>query len=292
MEWSLTHYNVIVYGNTDDSIFSIPSGRSAFPADRLFEYTETELKSKYQDDLNSLSELPTLVLAELGWHNPTPAFLVRITEVEEPRTRVHFRFQHLFDGLSSEEVFDCGYFDIGRGSWRRERHRTHWAVKEGNLLEGLLRLLKNRAEEQRPRFFDVEQWPMPVLGHIAVMMPFATEFDPVYGAIKVACESLRLDARRVDEIYGPTQIMDDVFLTIAQSKLVICDLTDRNPNVLYETGLAHALNRDVIMIVQNSQDVPFDLGRIRYISYLPNEEGIEKLKQDLVRSIVSVVGNS
>ena len=31
---------------------------------------------------------------------------------------------------------------------------------------------------------------------------------------------------------------------------MISDLTDRNPNVLYETGLAHALNRDVIMLVQ------------------------------------------
>ena len=57
------------------------------------------------------------------------------------------------------------------------------------------------------------------------------------------------------------------------------------PNVLYETGIAHALNREVIMIVQNDQDVPFDLGHIRHVQYLPNKEGLEKLREDLLASI-------
>ena len=35
---------------------------------------------------------------------------------------------------------------------------------------------------------------------------------------------------------------------------MVSDLTERNPNVLYETGLAHALDRDVVTIVQNDQD--------------------------------------
>ncbi len=198
----------------------------------------------------------------------------------------------MFDQFNSDEVFDSYYFDIDTSGGIDERHRTHWAVKEGDLIEGLFRLLKDRAMSERPRLFNVEQWPLPALGHVAVMMPFDSQFDPVYKAIKSACESNGIEALRVDEIYGPTQIMDDVFSTIAQSRLMISDLTGRNPNVLYETGLAHALNRDVIMIVQNQQDVPFDLGRIRNLRYLPNEEGIQKLEQDLVRSIGSVLGDS
>ena len=282
MMWSLTQYNLVVYGNTDDSIFRNPTGRSSFPADRLFEYTEPELKTRYQDDLAGLSELPTLFLGESNRMDRTPAFFSRIDEVEKRSGNIHFRFEHLYDKLTSEEVFNCGYFDIAiRDAGVDERFRTHWAVKKGNLIEGLFKLLKDQPEDGCPRLFNVGQWPLPVLGHIAVMMPFSKEFDPVYEAIQSACKSQRFNTLRVDEIYGPTMVMDDVFKTIVQSKLVISDLTGRNPNVLYETGLAHALDREVIMIVQNGQDVPFDLNHIRYVPYLPNEEGLNELKKKL-----------
>ena len=289
MKWSLTEYNLIVIGNDDNPIFGNPSGRSSLDSARLFAYTKPKLKTRYQDDLTGLGELPTLVVAELRPRQHTPAFLALVDEVELQHGEVNFRFQHLFDGLSSDEVFHCGHFDIAIRSPHSnrvdERFCTHWAVKQGNLIEGIFRLLKDRSDNERPRLFNIEQWPMPILGHIAVMMPFKKEFDPVYEAIKAACISQGFKACRVKEIYGPRQIVDDVFSTIAQSSLVICDLTGRNPNVLYETGLAHALNRDVIMIVQDDQDFPFDLGHIRYVQYLQNREGLEKLKEDLSESI-------
>ena len=288
MKWSLTEYNLIVVGVADysDPIFRNSSGRSTIPAERLFKYTAPELGARYQDDLAGLGELPTLVLAELGHFQRTPAFFGRVDNVQRLGRDIHFQFQHLFDGLSSEDVFHCGHFDIfTRDRGIDERSHQHWAVKEGNLIEGLFRLLNDRTEKEAPRLFNVEQWPLPPLGHIAVMMPFDAGFNPVYEAIKSACESQRFKSLRVDEIYKPTQIISDVFSAIAQSRLVISDLTSRNPNVLYETGLAHALNRDVIMIVQDEQDVPFDLRHIRYVQYLPNREGLEKLKSDLAEYI-------
>ena len=285
MNWSLTQYNLIVYGNDEDPIFSNPSGGSSLPADRLFEYTEPKLRARYQDNLAGLGKLPALVVAELRPRQRTPAFFGHVDQVEIQGGEVHFQFQHLFDGLSSEEVFHCGHFDITirppHSNRIDERFRTHWAVKQGNVIEGLFRLLKDRSDNERPRLFNLEQWPLPVLGNIAVMMPFAEEFHQVYETIKSACISQGFEASRVDEIYGPRQIVDDVFSTIAQSSLVISDLTRRNPNVLYETGLAHALNRDVIMIVQDNSDVPFDLGHIRYIQYKPDSEGLEELEGKL-----------
>ena len=280
--WSLTQYNLVVYGNTDDSIFRNPTGRSSFPADRLFEYTEAELTTRYKDDLASLSDLPTLFLGETYNGDRNPAFFSRVDEVEKRGGNVHFRFEHLYDRLTSEEVFNCEYFDITiRSAGVDERSRTHWAVKKGNLIEGFFKLLKDQPEDECPRLFNVEQWPLPVLGHIAVMMPFDKEFEPVYEAIQSACTSQRFNTLRVDEIDGPRKIMDDVFSTIVQSRLVVSDLTGSNPNVFYETGLAHALDREVIMIVQNDQNVPFDLNHIRYVTYLPNKEGLDELKEKL-----------
>ena len=86
--------------------------------------------------------------------------------------------------------------------------------------------------------------------------------------------------------------MDDVFQIIVQSKFVISDLTKRNPNVLYETGIAHARNCEVIMIAQDENDIPFDLKHMRYVKYLPNNEGYGKLKGDLAKSIGAVLEDS
>ena len=271
-------------------MFHQTSGLDSFPRDRLFEGTAPELKAIYEKDLTRLRELPVLAVAEVySYTKRRPAFFGRIDQIEQRGRDVHFRFEHLCDRFTSEEVFRCGYFDIyvsGRGI--NETNRTHWAVKKGNVIEGVLRLLNDQRNVHSPKVFNVAQWPLPALNHVAVMMPFDSAFEAVHAAVMTSCNNLRLGTLRVDEIYGPTQISADIFKTIEQSKLVVSDLTGRNPNVLYETGLAHACDRDVILITQNEGDVPFDLKHIRYIKYLPNQEGLKKLAADLEESIRAV----
>ncbi len=287
MNWSLSEYNLICYGHTDFDIFRRRTGEDRFDRSRLFEYTSEHLRTRYENNLAGLAELPTLVVAETSFRKehtrkepPRPAFLSSIKRIRELHSTISFRFGHLHK-ISSEEIFGCGHFDIEEF----EQHRTHWAIKEGNLLEGFFKLLQDSQRDERPQFFSVEQWPLPILGHVAVMMPFKSEFNPVYAAIKGACSALRIKTLRVDEIYKPTKIMDDVFSTIVQSRLVICDLTKRNANVLYETGLAHARNYDVVMITQSMDDIPFDLRHFRVIKYLPNQEGLLKLTKDLQQTL-------
>jgi hypothetical protein len=59
--------------------------------------------------------------------------------------------------------------------------------------------------------------------------------------------------------------------------LMACDLTGKNGNVFYEAGIAHSLGKDVILITQSADDVPFDLRHLRYIQYLNNGEGLQQL---------------
>lgn len=49
--------------------------------------------------------------------------------------------------------------------------------------------------------------------------------------------------------------------------MLIAELTERNANVFYELGLAHALSKPVILLSQTIDDVPFDLRGIRVILY-------------------------
>ncbi|KKK66434.1 hypothetical protein LCGC14_2964150, partial [marine sediment metagenome] len=62
-------------------------------------------------------------------------------------------------------------------------------------------------------------------------------------------------------------IMADIWSAIYHSRLVVADCTNRNANVFYEIGLAHAIGRPVILTTQKLKDVPFDLRQIRCIEY-------------------------
>ena len=284
MNWSLEHYNLICYGDPSPDIFQHSSGNSTFSAERLFEYTSTDVENRFKENVGDLSDLPALVVAEVA--NPlgepyTPAFFTQLSDVQKIGSTIRFSYRHLTKELSSEEVFGSELFDTEG----REYSRTHWAVKKGNLVSKLFELLNGRSDPDLPKFFELKTWPLPRLDHIAVMMPFSAEFTPVYDVIKAVCEETGCPARRVDEIYGPTKIINDVFSTIVQSRLVICDLTRKNPNVLYEAGLAHARGRDIVLLTQNIEDVPFDLQQIRVISYVRNNEGFESLRSELKRSL-------
>lgn len=116
---------------------------------------------------------------------------------------------------------------------------------------------------------------------IAVMMPFRAEFDATYEAIKNACMSLGLCCFRADDIWENTTFIQDIFELIYCSRVVVVDFTGKNPNVMYETGIAHTLGKHVIPISQSIDDVPSDLRHHRVLKYLPNTEGYGNLKSEL-----------
>jgi hypothetical protein len=74
--------------------------------------------------------------------------------------------------------------------------------------------------------------------------------------------------------------------------LIVADVTGKNPNVFYELGLAHTIGKDVIIITQSDDDVPFDLKYLRYIKYVDNTAGWKTLAGNLDKFIQSTLKNS
>lgn len=126
-----------------------------------------------------------------------------------------------------------------------------------------------------------------------VISPFGEPFDTYYlRVIKPVLDEQKIFAMRGDSLYRPTTIMDDIWTGIRDAKILIAELTNRNPNVFYELGLAHALSKPVILLSQSIDDVPFDLRGIRIILYdKDHPEWGAKLKDDLSRAIVEVLKN-
>jgi hypothetical protein len=153
--------------------------------------------------------------------------------------------------------------------WEFSRH--HWAVKDTDLYRFLLR--HTNPKRARPKVFDISEFENIDQHQASVMMPFDPRFQEVYRTIREAAESVGLTCHRADDIWEHPEVMRDVVALIDRSRIVVCDCTGRNPNVFYEAGIAHTLGRDVILITQSSNDIPFDLRHLRYIAYLNNAEG-------------------
>lgn len=101
-----------------------------------------------------------------------------------------------------------------------------------------------------------------------VMCPFSEPFNEYYKEIYTpALKNAGIEAMRADEIFGVGSIAQDVYDNIVNSDVVLAELTGRNPNVFYELGIAHSHEKPVIMLTQNSDDIPFDVGHLRTIVY-------------------------
>lgn len=123
-----------------------------------------------------------------------------------------------------------------------------------------------------------------------VIMPFEDNLNEYYfRLVKPAMESKGYEVKRADEIYGNRAIIDDITSEIKNSDILVADATGKNPNVNYELGYAHALNKEVIIITQDINDIPFDYRHRRAIIYDPTDfDWKEKLCEGLKKTVDAV----
>jgi hypothetical protein len=121
------------------------------------------------------------------------------------------------------------------------------------------------------------------------MMPFNRAFDGVFAAIKTASTAARMRCLRADDIWENSTIIQDIFSLIYRAQVIVVDFSGKNPNVMYETGVAHALGKHVIPITQAIEDIPSDMGHHRALKYLGNSEGLAALVAQLTTRLNYVV---
>jgi hypothetical protein len=127
-----------------------------------------------------------------------------------------------------------------------------------------------------------------------VMMPFAEPLGSYYASIyEPAIKKAGLTAKRADDdIYGTGKIIDQIWAGINTARVLVAELTNRNPNVLYELGLAHALTKPVVLVSSNENDVPFDVKHVRVIYYDVNDPFWgSKLIDKVAENILSALKN-
>ena len=213
-------------------------------------------------------------------------------------------FIELFDAEGkeiSQEIAGVG----DEGDWTLKRGYEIASVLKGREDEVQVVLTRRLAEIQSALGISITQllenqdptWMRirPLFGKpsgapwedVFVLMPFQQDLLPIYtDHIQKVCKDLKLGCKRADDIFGSSQIIDDVWELIANSKVIIADCTGRNPNVFYELGIAHTLGKRVIILAQSEADIPFDIRHIRYIRYQYTPRGMKAFERTLNQFLV------
>lgn len=125
---------------------------------------------------------------------------------------------------------------------------------------------------------------------IFMLMPFEKNLTDIYEQyIKAPLISKGYNVKRADDFYRSTDIIADILECINDADIIIADLTGRNPNVFYELGIAHRKKiRNVILICQKEDDIPFDLRGKRMILYENTLKGYEELREELPKYIKDI----
>jgi hypothetical protein len=121
-----------------------------------------------------------------------------------------------------------------------------------------------------------------------VAMEYREPFDTFYHeVIKPQAEKM-YDLVRMDEKAGAGVIFQDMQREIAQSDIVIAEITPANPNVFYELGYAQALGKPTILLAQRGGTLPFDIRSFRVVYYDDSIGGKTRVEQDLAKHLEAI----
>ena len=72
-----------------------------------------------------------------------------------------------------------------------------------------------------------------------------------------------------------------ILYKIRNADAIIAETTNRNPNVLYELGFSHGIEKETIILCKNSDPIPFDLKSINHVIYNSIVDLRDKLRNRL-----------
>jgi len=108
------------------------------------------------------------------------------------------------------------------------------------------------------------------------------DLDSTYElAIKPLGEKFGYKIFRIDDIQDSGLITDQILSSIAESKIIIAEMTSERPNCYYETGIAQALGKELILTIKKGEKKHFDIAGYRFIEWETPAELKHELEERL-----------
>lgn len=135
-----------------------------------------------------------------------------------------------------------------------------------------------------------------IIRPIATMSDFYTyeHWNNIKDIMERAIKKAGYTPLTVSDSKGTTTIHSSIFLNLYQNEIVVCDVSNRNANVMFELGMRIAFDKPVVIIKDDKTPFSFDTQHIKHLEY-PSDlrfQLIEKFIDDLADLIEETVNAS
>lgn len=108
-----------------------------------------------------------------------------------------------------------------------------------------------------------------------------------YGIFPVLNDELGIDCRRVDRYEFKGRITDEILQNIMTARIIVAECSAANKNVFFELGYALGRGKEIIFLVDEPENIPFDL---KDYKFLVHHNRIDSLKDQLRKRTAFVLG--
>lgn len=128
-----------------------------------------------------------------------------------------------------------------------------------------------------------------------VLLPFDASAARLKDTVDRVLRTNRIEPVSLEEknLSPGARWLDQVFGLLRATDFVIADVSRKNPNVLFELGVAHGLGKPLILLLSVETDatgIPSDLMGYQYISY--DSSNLSALMTRLGRVVESVASRA
>lgn len=117
---------------------------------------------------------------------------------------------------------------------------------------------------------------------------------------KLKAENIQFSLNKSGDIFEKSRgddILKNIFSDIKSADILVADVSEKNPNVFYELGLAQAWNKQVIIICSKkslnddySKKLPFDISTRMILFYGSTYDDIKEISQKVTDKIKILLG--
>jgi guanylate kinase len=116
---------------------------------------------------------------------------------------------------------------------------------------------------------------------IFVIMPFKEEYDFFFDMTDAAAGKLNkeLNVVRVDKKGGSFPVAKEIFKSIENARLIVCEATEISANVYMELGYAMRAGKDIILCAKKDVKLPYNITGMQSVRYKDIQDLYNQMKR-------------